>query len=181
MKKLLIAILLLPVLAQAQTFKPDYDSKISAEISQPLLLDTVVISKLTKMQLYSNVLGYLSSTFIDSRNVIEMKDADLGEVAFKGTVAKFYPKETIDKKGIKTTEEDKVTLFFKCKIYVKDEKYKIVLSDLEYDALSFIKVRYNLKYPKEVNEQRNNIVVDTSLILINDIAYSLNKKPKSDF
>jgi len=167
MKKLTLFLISIPFISFSQTFKSD-DSIESAYTDQPAhTLDTVIVSSLTKQQLYSNTLNYLTTSFKDSRSVIEMKDADLGEVSFNGVI-----------------ESDITNLYFKCKVYNKDNKFKVVLSALEYDkpipGLSLSKSQLRVAN-KNFDPEQNKAARQLAISLIKDIAYRINKKPENDF
>lgn len=182
MKKTLLTLFtLIPLFVLGQSFKTDENTKSSYADKPAVLLDTVATSEYSKIQLYSNALNYLTSSFKDSRNVLEMKDADLGEIAFKGSVSNRTIKTTTTKKG-KTESIEEITLIhFKCKIYVKDKKYKIVLSSLETSPLSFSPdIKVTIVGEPNVSE-RNNRAQQVALNYIKDIAQQINKKPENDF
>ncbi|SDG32123.1 protein of unknown function [Pedobacter terrae] len=167
MKKLTLFLISIPFLSFSQTFKSD-DSIESAYKDQPAhTLDTVVISSLTKQQLYSNTLNYLTTSFKDSRSVVEMKDSDLGEVSFNGVI-----------------ESDITNLYFKCKVYNKDNKFKVVLSALEYskpiEGLNLSKRQLRIAN-KNFDPEQNKVARQIATSLIKDIAYRINKKPENDF
>ncbi|QXU42075.1 DUF4468 domain-containing protein [Pedobacter sp. D749] len=157
----------IPFISFSQTFKSD-DSVKSAYTDQPAhTLDTVVVSSLTKQQSYSNTLNYLTTSFEDSSSVIEMKDADLGEVSFNGVI-----------------ESDITNLYFKCRVYNKDNKFKVVLSALGYDksipGLSLSKSQLRVAN-KNFDPEQNKAARQMAVSLIKDIAYRINKKPENDF
>lgn len=165
MKKIILTLLsILPLISVAQSFKPDENTVSSSKDYPAYLIDTVVASSYTKQQLYSNALHYVTSTFSDSRNVIELKDTELGEIALKA----FFQKE-------------RTTLYFKCKIYVKDKKFKIVLSALETNHVfeaPEIKSTLVANYTKS---KPNSAALALAVDVIKDIAYQLNKKPENEF
>lgn len=157
----------IPFISFSQTFKSD-DSVKSTYTDQPAhTLDTVVVSSLTKQQSYSNTLNYLTTSFEDSRSVIEMKDADLGEVSFNGII-----------------ESDITNLYFKCRVYNKDNKFKVVLSALGHDkpipGLSLSKSQLRVAN-KNFDPEQNKAARQMAVSLIKDIAYRINKKPENDF
>lgn len=185
-KKLIsFAVLLVSFSCYSQTFRPDAGTVSTSTVSPAQLLDTVVATTLTKKQVYSNALRYISTAFKDSRDVIEMKDPDLGEIIFAGNVKENYLKISEDKKGKKSTFNDVVKLSFKGRIYIKDDRFKIVLSGLQYDFTSLLPgaPQMTVTYPKEFGlySGRNNAAVDAALKLIKDISLALNSKPENDF
>lgn len=174
-------------ISMAQQLKPD-ENTLSTFKDQPAhLLDTVVISGYSKQQLYSNALNFITSSFKDSRSVVEMKDADLGEIAFKGNVSKAILVSTDTKKGKKTITENyetKLDLYFKCKIYCKDQKFKIVLSSLEYPISELAQdIKFTIRMPKSGDpiSERNTGASELALSLIKEISSQINKKPENDF
>lgn len=183
MKKLLFLLLLLPVLVNAQSFKADPDTKGSYLDEPAYMIDTVVVSALTKAQLYSNALAYVANSFNDSRAVIEQKDADLGELVFKGNVAIGYIDTLIEQKKKRadtTLVPLKSNLFFKAHIYVKEQKFKVVLSALEVPfspLIPSIKMTVRLKDGKPADTEARK----AALSLIAGIADAMNRKPANDF
>ncbi|WP_145859073.1 DUF4468 domain-containing protein [Pedobacter suwonensis] len=185
MKKLIVILVFIPFIGLSQTFKPDYDTESTFTDQPAYLLDTVSVSLNTKQQLYSNVLSYLTKSFKDSRNVLEMKDFELGEVSFNGIVPFVY----IDTVAVKTTKKETIKsaiernsfLSFKCKIYVKEGKFKIVLSRLKTPSFYFSQDELQSTLRKEFYKPNNQVAKETALGLIRDIAYRINKKPENDF
>lgn len=164
-------------------FKPDYDTQ-SAFKDQPAhLLDTVVTTNLTKQQLYSNALDYVAKSFENSRAVIEMKDLELGEVLFVGRLKTTYLdtlEQVVKKKATTTVFERESFVEFKCKIYAKDEKFKIVLFSLKSPMLYFAKdILFTLR--NEYYKPYNEAAKTTALSYIKETAAFLNRKPVSDF
>lgn len=184
MKKLLLILLLIPSVGLAQTFKPDYDTESTFTDQPAYLLDTVGVSSNTKQQLYSNVLNYLTKSFQDSRNVLEMKDIELGEVSFSGTVPFEYVDTVsvkVKKETLKRETERSSFLTFKCKVYLKEGKFKIVLSRLKTPSFYFSQDELQSTLRKEFYKINNKIAKETALGLLKDIAYKINKKPENDF
>lgn len=184
MKKLiLILIAILPLLSVAQAFKPDHNTKSSFTDQPSYLIDTVITSKLSKSQLYSNALNYISSSFKDSRNVLEMKDMELGEVHFLGSYSTIIVdsiKHMVKKKPYYTYQNNELKLKFKCKIYVKDEKAKVVLSSLLYDY--YIDQNTSIRMGKKLEGWRGNeVAVSLAVELLSRISNSINKKPDNEF
>lgn len=182
MKKLTFYLLfLVSGIANAQTFKPDENFKSTYNNDSAYQIDSVIVSAYTKQQLYSNAMGYITQSFKDSRSVIEMKDADLGEIAFRGNVSRRVNKVIVDKKGKKTDVVENVYLFFKCRIYVKDNKYKIVLSALEYPMSEILGLDLRFTVSLKNESENNTVAKDIALNLIRDMSDRINKKPESDF
>lgn len=184
MKKLILILYMsLPLIGYGQVFKPDLDMKSSYKNEPAYMLDTVADSKLTKQQLYSNALNYVSKSFSDSRAVIEMKDADLGEISFKGLVPAPYVDTLRTEKRKKVIENvitDEIDLHFKCKIYVKDQKYKVVLSSLEAPMNSlFADIPMTLSM--ENDRPANEAAKEAAMNLILSISEFLNRTPENEF
>jgi hypothetical protein len=167
----------------SQTFKVDENYTSTSSNLKSSLLDTVVISSNSKAQLYSNALAYISSTFTDSRSVIETKDSELGEIAFKGSSSVMHQGTIAAKKGKEYSFNERVTLYFKCRVYVKEGKFKIVLSSLEQPYMpgltSGIKVPISL--PKPTDAQNVMVARGLAMDLIKTISARLNQKPESKF
>lgn len=181
MKKLILLsiIALVPLFSKGQTFKPDNEMKSSFTDVPAYLLDTVSVSKLKKEQLYSNALNYVTKSFADSRAVLEMKDLSLGEVAFKGTISTSFTDTVKTKKKTEVLKEV-INLHFKCKIYVKDEKFKIVLSSLEIPMTSLLpNSLWTLR--KEDYQPYNKAGKQAALLLIKSIADFMNRTPENEF
>lgn len=179
----IVAIAFLPIIGSAQTFKPDLDMTSSFKDEPAYLLDTVADSRLTKNQLYSNGLNFISRSFQDSRSVIELKDADLGEIHFKGWVEINYIDTVTTESRKKVNHElvsEKGQLHFKCRIYVKDGRYKIVLSDLETTwSPLFPDIRFTLSMNGD--EPYNVEAKQESIALIRSITEHLDRVPENDF
>ncbi|WP_231492202.1 DUF4468 domain-containing protein [Pedobacter sp. Leaf170] len=181
MKKLLsIAFLIISwSYSNAQSFKVDNDTPSEYKDNRPaFLIDSVGTSTLTKKQLYSNSINYITTAFKDSRDVIELKDLELGEVLFNGKISKQYKDETgrlLD-----------AILNFKCKIYLKEGKYKIVLHGLEFAKSTFPSYSYQINVPyifdtKEKEDPANKAGRELAYNLIKNISAALTKKPGNEF
>jgi hypothetical protein len=179
---LLITIILLPYTIIAQTLKVDTAMISNKKSSTYLLLDTVVQSNLSKLQLYSNATSFLANSFKDSRVVIENKDSDLGEIIFSGSIGKRITEVIIDKKGRSSTHTNEANLLFKCKLYFKDNKFKVILSSLEYPFSGYLTgVNFPLSLPKDKEEPYIIGARELAYTLIKDISKSINSKPLNDF
>lgn len=188
MKRILLLIFLLPSLAMAQSFKTDLDTKSSFTDQPALLLDTVAISSLKKQQLFSNALNYVSKSFKDSRNVLEMKDAELGEVLFNGRISFDFVDtatvtKTVKKQNIQTKEQREISSFlvFKCKVYVKDEKFKVVLYGLKTPMFYFSQEELQSTLREEDYKMYNKTAKLVALDYIKSVSEFLNRKPENDF
>jgi hypothetical protein len=178
----LLTFFLFPYTVFAQTLKVDTTVTNKKANTTYLSLDTVVQSNLSKLQLYSNAISYLASNFKDSRVVIENKNPDLGEIIFSGSVGGQTNTVTIDKKGRSTTHTNEAHLLFKCKLYFKDNKFKVILSSLEYPFSGYLTgVNFPLNVPKENEEPYIKVARELAYTLIKDISKSLNSKPLNDF
>jgi hypothetical protein len=169
----------------AQSFKEDPNFVKQAPNAKGYMLDTVATSALSKTQLYSNTMAFIANYFKDSRNVIENKDLELGEITFKGNTFTNIAVSDTSKKGKITTHYETVRLFFKCKVYLKDQKFKIILQNLEKPAFAILATGVNLpvdpyeKIGMLANEQR--AASGLALLVIKDLALALNKKPENEF
>ena len=181
MKNTLIFILLSSCFTtlKAQSFKIDNDTPSEYKDGRPaFLIDSVGATFLSKKELFSNSVNYVSTVFRDSRNVIEMKDLELGEVLFTGTIDKpFKEPDGRILAGI---------LNFKCKIYLKDGKYKVVLYGLEWAKSTFPTYSYQINIPyifdiREKEEPANKAARELAYNLIKDISAAITKKPANDF
>ena len=166
----------------AQSFKVDENTKSTYQDKPAFLLDTVVLSKYSKTQLYSNALNFVSTSFKDSRYVIEAKDSELGEIAFRGNVPKEYIKIIEGKRGKKDSIPEVGRLFFKCKIYLKDQKFKIVLYSLETTMSSLLPdIKFTVRDTESPDMQYNNVARISALELIKEMSAFVNRKPENDF
>ena len=168
MKKALF-FLLISTISFAQTLQKDDSGKFK--------LDSIVNSPLKKEFLYSNALSWLSSNFKDSRNVIETKDADSGEIIFKGNLP---DKVNVTLKNGKQTLAD-TRLYFTGKIITKDEKFRIIFSDLKYSYITpnlYTELATREIKKDDIYNEKNLVNLDS---MVKDIARALNKKADNDF
>lgn len=181
---LLIFAIIISSTVFAQSFKVDPETQSMYANRPAYMIDTVVTSSLSKKQLYSNGISFIAATFPDSRDVIQVKDLELGEILFNGIISKKYL-DTVDIKTKLITRELTGNLHFKCKLYLKDGKYKIILYGLETSKSNFPEIQYTLDVPKysgSKKEDKYNIVGrELSISFINDLSIALNKKPDNDF
>jgi len=172
------------LIASAQEFKPD-NNTVSAFKDQPAhLLDTVITSTLTKQQLYSNSLSYISSSFRNSKKSIESKDLELGELSFVGSAivsVQDSSEQKLKKKTVYVHTDRDLTLHFKCRIYVKNQKAKIVLSSLKYDYYISDDQSIRIAPTRSDVFKGNDVAATLAIDIIKDIASSLNKKPENEF
>jgi|GEM_PF-6227745 len=170
---------------KAQTIRLDEESS--------LIVDTVVTSDYAKNQLFSNALAFVSDRFKNSQNVIEQNNLELGELFFIGNISKSFPNVIVggvNKKGKKEKDvafTDKTTLYFKCRIYFKDNRYKIVLSNLEVPFSEILNINTRLPLT-EVGEKDSSSTIKGKQVayeiaenFIKDVSASINKKPENDF
>ena len=141
-------------------------------------LDSIVNSNLEKKELYSNALRWISSNFKDSRNVIEMKDESLGEVVFSGRITGNYV-GSYEKRNKKVEFLAPVTFIFKCKIIVKDKKYRIIFTDLKTETT----VGLDDVEPQDVSifKDTNQYALNQLSLLVEDIIKSMSTKSDNDF
>lgn len=172
MKKLLLIILLLSIKGYSQKLVRD-------DVSGMYKLDTIVNTTLSKEALYSNALGWFNSNFRDSRNVVESKDLQTGEILFHGITSKDVPVEL--KVGKKTYNEyKKVSVHFKGKVIVKDLKYRLIFNDLKHEYISGM---IWTMYPESVDEKSDAAFQTYRLLedLQNSFIRSMDKKPDNEF
>jgi len=183
-KTLLTLITLLPLITFAQNFKDDPNYVKQAVNDKGYMLDTVGVSTLTKSQLFSNALSFLTNNFKDSRSVIESKDLELGEISFKGNTFKNIQVSDTSKKGKIANRWETVRLHFKCKIYLKDQKFKIVLNSLQKPFSEMIASDTLLPidpYANGIFSNSDKAASELALDLIKNIAKYLNTKPENEF
>jgi hypothetical protein len=183
MKRFLLTLLLIAPAAVFGQFKIDPDTKSMYNTRPAYKIDTVLNSNLEKKNLYSNALSFIAAAFPDSRNVVQVKDLELGEIMFNGNISKNYV-ET-ENKVTNRPRTLSSTLHFKCKIYLKDKKYKIVLYGLEAANSIFPDYTYTLDVPflsGSTKESQFNLVGrELAISFIDSLVIALNKKPDSDF
>lgn len=172
--------------AFSQSFKLDEGAVSSFNDVPAYLIDTVVNTSLTKEQLFSNALNFISNTYKDSRYIIETKEATLGEVVFKSSATTTFSYNETNKKGKISQINSGTTLYFKANIYVKDNKYKIVLSNLRRsissalpDEVSALSLR--IDDLKGDTYRSNGPALRLAINIVNDIASFMSKKPQSEF
>ncbi|AMR32399.1 hypothetical protein A0256_13685 [Mucilaginibacter sp. PAMC 26640] len=169
---------------RAQSFKEDPNFVKQAPNAKGYMLDTVSASNLSKDQLYSNALSFLSNSFKDSRNVIESKDLELGEISFKGNIRGVFTVSDTSKNGKITSHQEPVILFFKSNVYLKNNKFKIVVSSLERTFSAILST--SIKLPVDINRigiqyDEDRVASNLALKLIKDFSAFLNNKPENDF
>ncbi|MBS4063030.1 MAG: DUF4468 domain-containing protein [Chitinophagaceae bacterium] len=182
MRKITLILLMLPIGVFGQSFKPDPDTRSSYKNEPAYLLDTVAESRLTKQQLFSNAMNYVTKSFKDSRAVLEMENLELGEIAFNGQVPIIFTDTIRTEKKKKVVEEiysDRVDMRFKCKIYVKDQKFKIVLYSMEVPMSSLLDVALGLSMESErtANQEAKMIAMD----MIIGMTSFINRPPANEF
>lgn len=179
MKKLLLFLTLSTIFVNAQTFQPD-SGNYNKYGKQIYKIDTVMVSNQTKESIFSNSLAWLSNNFKDSRNVIETKDINLGEITFKC----FYQEDFLT--GVKKNGKDTylpIKIFYTGKFFIKDKKYRIILTDLRYSYLT--DSENNIDLSDDITYKYNKKQIDASLsfykIVLKDIVNYLNRKSDNDF
>jgi len=167
----------------AQSFKEDPNFVKEAPNAKGYMLDTVAVSSLSKQQLYSNAMSFLTNSFKDSRSVIESKDLETGEISFSGNTGKSITVSDTTKKGKISSHLETVNLYFKCKVYLKDQKFKIIINSLEkpFTALMPGGPRLPIDIHASFQQNENEAAMDLAMGLIKSLAASLNRKPESDF
>lgn len=162
-------------------------------IDNSVQIDTISESVYNKTQLFSNALGFISSSFKNTKAVISIQDLELGEIVFTGNLLgsfdKYYAAE-FDKKGKKTSDEYlqqmplKVTIT--CHLYLKDNKFKIVIKNicavnsvlLSYGGGESLLVSNNFHLSEDKETSSKASLVKRFII---DLATQLNRKPENDF
>ncbi len=140
-------------------------------------MDSIVSSTLKKEFLYSNALSWLSSNFKDSRNAIETKDAESGEIIFKGNL----PDKVIVmlKSGKQTLANTR--LYFTGKIIIKDEKFRIIFTDLKYSYITDTLYSDLLNRELRKDDKYNEKNLANLESIVKDLSQALNKKADNDF
>lgn len=186
MKKIsIIACLIFSVFnAFAQSLKEDPDFVGATPKAKGFMIDTVSTSSLTKPQLFSNTLSFISSSTNDARKVIENKDLELGEITFSSTYRTSITISDTSKKGKITTHLEHPVFKFKCNVYLKDGKFKIVIKNILWDFVGFSEpiIPYDPNSYKGSPFSRHSESVSNALVsIIKDMTNKINSKPSNDF
>lgn len=190
MKKQIITLIFifLGLTTFAQQFKPDpnFTAGADAPNAKRFIVDTVATSTYKKEQLYSNALGYLTNAAKDSRNLIESKSIELGEIVFSGNIETSVLKSDTTKKGKIETYKKNVKVFFKCNVYVKDQKFKIILSKIETELSGLGLEPWPIDPLPNGIENRfhpleNKAACELTLYYVKLLADKINSKPQRDF
>lgn len=157
-----------------------------------LIIDTVANSDNSKLELFSNTVGFISTYFKNTKATIDVKDIELGELVFSGNLIGFYTSKVtnvVNKKGKKepdSTRELPLKVGFTCHLYLKDNKFKVILK--KFDTVSSLLYSYGetSSFPFHegvlVSEDEDDL---HALALIREflktLTVSLNSKPENDF
>ncbi|WGQ12970.1 hypothetical protein [Sphingobacterium faecium] len=185
MRRLLVVFFALFILSgvRAQQFKI-YDGDV--------IIDTIVNSENTKLGLFSNAVGFVSTYFKDTKATIDMKDLELGEFVFSGYLTGNYIKEyegTVDKKGRKEADYTRtlpLKVGFTCHLYLKDKKFKVVLKQLDRVNSLLYSLGTGDLYPFEewiLESDNEDDVYSLGLVVnfIKTVSKSLNEIPENEF
>lgn len=181
MKKLTILFILgISTNLKAQTLKPDPTTTNPSYTRPYNLIDTVIDSKLTKQQLFSNAVNFS----IGNRGSIIYRTNDYTELDFKGSTARSFVNKDKTDNGVR------IELFYVAKLLFKDNRFKIVLSTLEYPYPRSLtafdpNVQNDIKFPVQLPgatdiEKHNPEAISMCISLIKDIASKINQNA-SDF
>lgn len=162
-------------------------------IDNSVQIDTISESVHNKSQLFSNALGFISSSFKNAKAVISIQDLELGEIVFTGNLLgsfdKYYAAE-FNKKGKKTSDEYfqqmplKVTMT--CHLYLKDNKFKIVIKNISAVNSLLLSIgrgeSYSVSSNFHLSEDKETFSnADLVKNFIINLATQLNRKPENDF
>lgn len=166
-------------------------SQILKEDGNDLRIDTIVTSTLTKTQIFSNATNYVASNFKSSKDVVQQKDLDLGELFFRGFIREDYVQiieGKVNKKGKKSPDTNLPTyteLHFLCKIYVKEGRFRIILEDLKrpfYPLMNMHdKIKISLPVEGSPTFQEDVITERLAINFVRSLVQDLNKRPENDF
>lgn len=120
MKKLTLLLVLISSVSVAQVVFPK-DENGNVTYTGTILVD----SMLTKNELYSRAQEFFAKAFVSSINVIQYQDKDEGKIIGKGNLS------------IKLDGRENI-LKFTLSIYVKEGKYKYIITDLSSGELGRI-------------------------------------------
>ena len=120
MKKLILLFILISSVGIAQVVFPK-DENGNVTYAGTITVD----SALTKKELYSRAQEFFAKAFVSSLNVIQYQDKEEGEIIGKGNMS------------IKVDGRESI-LKFTLSIYVKDGKYKYIITDITSDELGKI-------------------------------------------
>ncbi|WP_316745133.1 DUF4468 domain-containing protein [Pedobacter antarcticus] len=176
-KRLLILIICLITTGSfAQSFKKDPDM-VNEKGQIQYMLDTVVNSKFSKEQLFSNALAFLSNKYDSLNTEILYENLMLGEINFKAQKTFHFLSIPTPGKEVMTTPYMTSGIFrYGCRIYVKDQKFRIIMYRLGngINKLNpFDDSLYNNSQPSAAKYAKEQI---------KEFAEYLNKKkPNNDF
>lgn len=80
-----------------------------------------------KVKLFSTINDWFATTYNSAQDVIQMIDKEAGTIIGKGSMKYFYGNNSSYNGNINYT----------IKIYIKDNRYKVILSDFNHTGLSF--------------------------------------------
>lgn len=179
MKYLLLLLFSFTSLSFGQNFKTD-EGRFTKSNKQLYLMDTIVETTNSKAVLYQNSLKWISKKYKNSKINVISKDENLGEINLN---IRYYEDVTVNNliKGDKTkTKNVPVGYETNCKIILKDNKYKIIVSDLYYNYGARGNVN-PLDLDMSINKESKLTGIRFNKELLNDISKSLNKKLENDF
>ncbi|MEZ2337649.1 hypothetical protein AB6735_18530 [Mucilaginibacter sp. RCC_168] len=176
MKKItLLLILGISTHLKAQTLKPDPTTTNPSYTRPYNLIDTVISSKLTKQQLFSNAVNFS----IGNRCSIIYRTDDYTELDFRGSTARSFVGKDKNDNGVR------IELFYVAKLLFKDNRFKIVLSTLEYPYPRSLtpfgpELQTGVKFPVQLPgstdiEKHNPEAISMCISLIKDISSKINQ------
>lgn len=164
-----LSIFLITIEAKAQQFK---------YVDAELILDSVGNTNNSKKEIFSNAIGFVSSYFKKSKAVIDVRDLELGELVFSGSLLGEY---------IDSNDEDRpMKIDFTCHIYIKDKKYKVVMKQLKRVNSILYKYGPSDSFPFHegaLTSKDKDDIYSLSLIknFVTELSKRLNKTPDNDF
>lgn len=172
MKNILLIIFLLSIKGYSQKLVRD-------EVSGMYKLDTILNTTLSKEAMYHNALGWIASKNRDANTEIISKNEENGEILFTASSQRYVvEEEKIRKKTIK--RYDVVTVYFKGKVVVKDNKYRLIFSDIEKKFIAGIRIPL---VPSMIDDGKLDSVEAFKDLKMyqNSFIRSMDKKPDNDF
>jgi hypothetical protein len=185
MKRTLFLLLALPLFSYSQK-----DSIVT-------YTDVVKVDNVSKDELYMRARAWLADAFNSSKEVLQVQDKETGELIGKGTMETSIPWKNFLYKG-----NFPVISRFKFSIWVKENKYKYEITDIDneeiktpsptyhYEAFGLLyniaetKVKWSMVSRSKMNEYFNNYkegVNNNVKGLIMSLNNAMLVKPKSNF
>lgn len=125
MKKLLLIVLLLPVIATAQDSIPKLPVDSTTHLVTFLRINNV--PGVTKAELYARAREWFAVTFSTANKVLQMDDKENGKLVGRGSLTSTYTMKI----GLGMTMPSSYIIDYTINITIKDFKYRIIITDFQ--------------------------------------------------